>query len=447
MLKLSNYRARTAEAHTTVPWALEGHRICGSARRSSWWIRSFLCIAPWAGVGGCADGVSVVPGYQELPSPAAVGSQGSNLASDPDGGGWMSWIEVMGEGEHALKVAHLAEDGWASPTTVAEGDSFFVNWADFPSVAPLGDGVVVAHWLVSGPTGGVDYSVRVSHSQNGGASWSDVWIPHEDDTRTEHGFVSFLPWEGGYALAWLDGRDYARFEEEGGVEAGADPPEMALRFRARSLAEGPGPEKVLDSRVCDCCQTAAAVTDRGPVLAYRDRTEDEVRDISLVRYDGEGWTEPVTVHDDGWRIPACPVNGPSADGFGSTVALAWFSAAADEPVVRAAFSADGGRTISSPVRVDGGNPLGRAQVILLNEEEAVVSWLERVDGEAELQVRRVSAEGTLGEVHRVTTTEDSRSSGFPRMASLPEGRLLFSWTETSGEGERVRTAVARVPDR
>ena len=40
----------------------------------------------------------------------------------------------------------------------------------------------------------------------------------------------------------------------------------------------------LDGRVCDCCQTTAAITNDGPVVVYRDRSDDEVRDMSIVRY-------------------------------------------------------------------------------------------------------------------------------------------------------------------
>ena len=43
-------------------------------------------------------------------------------------------------------------------------------------------------------------------------------------------------------------------------------------------------EVQVDDRVCDCCQTACAVLDDGTVvIAYRDRSEDERRDISIRR--------------------------------------------------------------------------------------------------------------------------------------------------------------------
>ena len=38
------------------------------------------------------------------------------------------------------------------------------------------------------------------------------------------------------------------------------------------------------------------------MIAYRDRSADEVRDISIVRRVGGRWTKPAPVHDDGWKI-------------------------------------------------------------------------------------------------------------------------------------------------
>ena len=60
---------------------------------------------------------------------------------------------------------------------------------------------------------------------------------------------------------------------------------MALRTARVEL--GPvfgvvGASEELDPKVCDCCQTAAAVTDDGPVVVYRNRSDQELRDISAI---------------------------------------------------------------------------------------------------------------------------------------------------------------------
>jgi len=166
-----------------------------------------------------------------------------------------------------------------------------------------------------------------------------------------------------------------------------------------------------------------------------------VRDIALVRYDGRQWSQPVHVHDDGWKIDACPVNGPAVDARGRDVAVAWFTAP-DVPRVRLAFSRDAGRTFTPPVEVANGDVVGRVDVVLLEDGRAVVSWLQATPAGAEIRAGRFGPRGAAGPVVTVASTSVRRSSGFPQMVRVDDG-LLFAWTE-SGDPPRVRTALARL---
>ena len=127
----------------------------------------------------------------------------------------LSWLEPhMAEGEEvwALKGTPY-EDGALGKafevTRSGGGATFFVNWADFPVVWPLGAGRLAAHWLQRGGPATYDYGVRVSFSEDGGDSWSEPWTPHEDGTPSEHGFVSVFGLGHGEAgMVWLDGRRF-----------------------------------------------------------------------------------------------------------------------------------------------------------------------------------------------------------------------------------------------
>lgn len=374
---------------------------------------------------------------RELPSPAGAGSGEASLAEGADGV-LLSWLQPVGEGEHALFLDRWNGESWSGRRSVAAGPDYFVNWADFPSVVETRDGVLAAHWLVRGEEGGYDYGIRAAFSRDGGRSWSEPWTPHEDGTPTEHGFVSFLDLgPDGIGLAWLDGRAFAA-----GESGPPDDPEMSLRFR-RTVPDGePSPERLLDGRTCECCQTDAALTSRGAVVVYRDRSEEEVRDVSIVRRTDGGWSEPRPVHRDGWVFPACPVNGPAVAARGERVAVAWFTGAGDIPRVQLAFSADAGMSFGEPVRIDDGNPAGRVDVAILDDGSAVVSWLERAGGSAEVRIRTVLDDGRRGPATSVGSTADGRSSGFPRMARGPRGDLLLAWTDSRDGGSRVRIARA-----
>jgi hypothetical protein len=202
-----------------------------------------------------------------------------------------------------------------------------------------------------------------------------------------------------------------------------------------------GREDALDVRTCDCCQIAATVTPSGPVVAYRDRTEDEIRDIAVVRQVDGKWTSPSVVHDDGWHIEACPVNGPALASRGDTVAIAWFTGAQDTARVRVAFSTDGGARFGAPVRIDGGTPAGRVGITLDANGDAIVSWLERVPPEdAAVRVRRVSRSGQLGAALTVSRTKAARASGFPRIVRLGNA-LVAAWTVP---GDTARVMLGRV---
>lgn len=371
-------------------------------------------------------------------APPGPGSGQPYLASDGTGV-WMSWLEPAADG-HRLAASYF-DGSWTGPVTVAEGKDFFVNWADFPSIRAVGDRLV-AHWLWRGGQGTYDYGVRLAWSEDGGTTWSAPWTPHEDGTPTEHGFVSVFADGDAVWATWLDGR------------AMAAEPSGPMSVRARRLPPGEGagpaaagPETLLDARACECCQTSAAVAGGTPVIAFRDRAEGEVRDIHVTRRLQDGWTESVPVHEDGWVIGGCPVNGPAMAALEQLVAVAWFTAPDGEAQVNVAFSTDAAATFGSPARLDLGRPLGRADVALLDDGTALVTWLEEEGAgtAASIMSRRVASNGAMGEPRRLAGTESARASGFPRIARLGAEDLLLAWTDPRGQG-RVRVAVFAVAD-
>jgi hypothetical protein len=409
--------------------------------------RAFALVAPLAVLGsGCAredaaadeEGAPATLTVEELPTPALPGSGEPRLSPAGDGV-ILSWLEPVSvqSGTSAtadrwrLRMVTLGDDGPGETRTVAEGDDWFVNWADFPSVVQAPDGALLAHWLQREGAGTYDYGVRISRSTDDGATWSEPWRPHEDAEKGEHGFVTIFPLsDGGSGLVWLDGRRFAAGEET-----------MTLRARTLDASGAPQAETLVDESICDCCQTDAALTSEGVVVVYRDRTEGEVRDIYATSLVGGRWTEGRPVHPDGWVIPACPVNGPAVDARGREVAVAWFAAPGDSARVQVAFSSDGGATFGGATRIDAGNPGGRVDISLLPDGTAAALWIERsAEQGAEIRVRRVGAEGALGAPVLVASSSAERASGFPRMVPDSRGRLVFAWTDVSGASPMVRWA-------
>jgi len=399
-------------------------------------------------------GPPVAPGAEpvDLSPPAPPGAMTPNWVA----GGerlLLSWLEPVAPGGHRLRFSTLTEGGWQEPITIAEGESFFANWADFPSLAAGPDGEILAHWLAKTGPGTYAYGIELARSTDFGKTWRRLGLLHTDDTPTEHGFVSFVPLSrggegGGIQAFWLDGRKSGGGDGGEGHGEGAEGG-GAMTLRTARVGATVGPSVELDDRVCDCCQTGAALTADGPVVVFRDRSPDEVRDISLVRAHAEGWSAPRAVAIDGWRIPGCPVNGPVPAAAGRELAVAWFTAAKTAgtdraPRVQVAFSADAGLSFGGPIVVDDGHPLGRVGLALDGHGGAVVSWLARVGEEAEIRLARVRPDGGRGAPHALGRTSAARSSGFPRLIRQGEN-LYVAWLEVGEDHSRSHIRVTRCP--
>lgn len=409
--------------------------------------RRYVCCAVLAIV-GCGERAVDAPtaddktsnrtatALRDVVSPAPPGSAVPQLSAGADGSVYLSWIEPRSNGAHALRFAKLmaGAEQWSAPQTVVERNDLFVNWADFPSLLPAQGGRLVAHWLQKNGTDTYAYEVRTAQSLDGGGTWSEPRVLHDDGVAAEHGFVSL--WEtplGEVQAVWLDGR--------GATEA-TPQPQTQLGFTTLSPEGLPGPTELIDNRTCDCCQTDAALATNGPVVAYRDRSDTELRDIHVMRRVNGAWSAPVAVHADGWQIEGCPVNGPAIAARGDRVAVAWFTGAHPRERVSLAFSEDGGESFGPPLPVDEGRPLGRVDLVLDAEGNALVSWMERDDGDsARVLLRRVQEDGTRSRALEVTRTAAARASGFPRMVPVGD-ELMLAWTDPTTPS-RVRLARAK----
>ncbi len=368
----------------------------------------------------------------------------------------LSWIDRGEREREVLRFAERTPTGWSEARTVASGDDWFVNWADVPSVTRLEDGTLAAHWLQMSGEGTYAYDVRLSYSKDDGRTWSPSFTPHHDGTQTEHGFASLFQVPGaGLGLIWLDGRamkpeshddhdaptkaqttQMAQTTEAGGA--------MSVRFATFDATWKQTAEMPVDLRVCECCPTTAVVTSDGPLVAFRNRSDEEIRDIYVSRLENGAWTEPKAVHDDGWKIPACPVNGPMLSARGRDVVIAWFTVKEDGGRAFVAFSNDAGRTFGAPIRLDDAATLGRVDIQLLPDGSAVATWIEFAGGTSQLRARRVQPSGATSPALIVSSINKERSSGYPRVAAHGN-EIVFAWTESENGQTRVRTAVARLP--
>ena len=373
---------------------------------------------------------------KEITSPAKNESAMPRLYTNEQGETFMSWVETPKEGMAQLYFSKLENGSWLAPQLIAEGDNWFVNWADFPSLIE-NQGHMAAHWLQKSDKGTFDYDVRVSMSADEGNSWENSFIPHKDSIAAEHGFVSMLPLKNKQTfVTWLDGRNTKTGEMSDHSGHGGGP--MSLRAAIFDNEGNTVSEWELDDRVCDCCQTTAVETDSGITVIYRDRSENEIRDMSVVRLVDNEWTAPTPLKVELWEMPACPVNGPSASALGDHMAVAWFMAKGGTPEVKLAFSEDGGANFKDPIVVSQGNTSGRVSTTMLNDGTLLVSWLESQGDTAQIMLAKYDKTGALLKKTMVAQSSASRASGFPTLTSNGDD-VYIAWTQTDIQKE-IKTA-------
>lgn len=385
------------------------------------------------------------PTITPITSPAASGSAQPQLTVSKRGV-LLSWIERAGP-RATLMFSERTPAGWTPAKTVASGDDWFVNWADVPSVLRLSNGTLAAHWLQKNGGGAESYDVRLSYSRDDGKTWSSSFLPHSDGTKTQHGFVSLVEMpNANLGLIWLDGRSAMGGHDSAGGHGGGA---MTLRFGVFDRQWKQTSDALVDNRVCDCCPTAAAMTSEGLIAAFRNRSDTEIRDIHVSRLVTGTWTASAPVHADNWQIEGCPVNGPALDARGRDVAVSWFTTRENQTQSLVAFSKDAGRTFGTPVRLDRAGSLGRVDVAILPDGDAVAAWIERADPQspqAEFRIRRITPAGALSPALTIAAISPARSSGYPRMARN-DNELVYAWVESANGVTSVKTAAGAIPPR
>lgn len=382
----------------------------------------------------CQAEKSKVYEVQEIEFPAGEGSSLPSLFSGSEV--LISWVSKPSDSLAVLSYARLKDGKWSSPEVITQGQNWFVNWADFPAIVE-NKGNLMSYILQKSSPATFSYDVKLNVLPKGATHWSSGLPLHTDGTETEHGFVSSMPYsDSSFFVSWLDGRNTG-----GGGHDHSGHGNVAMSIRAAEVGlDGKVLwDELLDAKTCDCCQTSSALTDLGPVVVYRNRSDKEIRDIAITRLVNGKWTEPSLVHADGWEIAGCPVNGPKVAAKGNTVLVGWFTAANAEPKVKFAFSSDSGATFSKPIEVDSTGIIGRVDVALLDEQSGVVSWMESQGDQTYMKAARVDREGNMGMPISITTIDPSRKSGFPQLEIHGE-MIYFAWTEVDEKSTRIRTA-------
>ena len=333
----------------------------------------------------------------------------------------LSWISLTNDNNATLNFSQFKKGKWIKPKTIANGSDWFVNWADFPAHA-INEDLIITSYLKKSASGTYTYDVILNLQKLSGEKLKDDFKLNTDGIQAEHGFVSIVPNnKKGFFITWLDGRNTIQKKPDG------DHKPMTIRFAEITNKGDIINESELDAAACDCCQTSIAATNKGPIVVYRDRSDQEVRDIYSVRNVNGVWKDPNPVHNDGWIINGCPVNGPKVAVKSKNLAVAWFTASDDNPRVNVSFSKTNGDSFNTPLKVNDHSAIGRVDVAFLNDDEVIVSYMEVDDIKAYLRIKKISVNGEVSEPITISEIDGGRNTGVPQLEII-NNEIFIVWT-------------------
>ena len=351
----------------------------------------------------------------------------------------LTWISSDKDMNASLNFRQFKNGRWTNPIKLANGNDWFVNWADFPTHAISGD-KVLSSYLKKSDSGTYNYDVFLSLNKLSGEKVKEDFILNTDGFKAEHGFVSITSYDSeGFLVTWLDGRNTIKK----GLEGQHNP--MTIRFAEVTNSGDVVNEIELDSATCDCCQTSITATNRGPIVVYRDRSKKEVRDIYVTRKLDDNWEVPAAVHNDGWVIYGCPVNGPKVVSSSNNIAVSWFTVSDGIPKVNLSFSDSYGAYFGSPIKINEFNAIGRVDTAFLNEKEVIVSYMEGNDDGTYLRIKKVSIDGTVSRPITISKIDSGRGTGVPQLEILDD-EIFIVWTVFDNENNQLKTVKLNSKD-
>jgi hypothetical protein len=158
-------------------------------------------------------------------------------------------------------------------------------------------------------------------SKDGGNTWTNLLPVDTDASAGMRGFYDAIVLANDeVAVAYLkDVKGSTKHEER----------DLRLAITKNGVFQT---EKLLDAVVCDCCNINLLVDGNGKLnVIYRDNNDD-IRDMSKMASsdNGETFSKPENVHNDGWKIAGCPHSGAISSANGNSALMAWYSGAETE---------------------------------------------------------------------------------------------------------------------
>jgi hypothetical protein len=219
------------------------------------------------------------------------------------------------------------------------------------------------------------------------------------------------------------------------------PSGSTLCFAAGGADGGFKPESVIGTHACQCCRTDLFVDDSGVHVAWREIYHDSIRDMAYA-FSGNGgrtFTTPVRISRDNWVVNGCPHTGPSMARNSAGLHFAWFTMGGGGGVYYC-HSTDNGLAFSPRQPVSEVPSARHPQIASLPGGDLAIVWDEGVKyGNRYHQRIGLQLRGPTGLVLGTRyVTPDSVNADFPQIAVLDDHHALLAYTVQRGDAQQVK---------
>lgn len=341
-----------------------------------------------------------------------------------------------------LRMSHDGGEHWMQPTTLSTPGSDVTTSAENAPQLAARVMYAFALWQEKGLGGGPQLRIARSSGMDATQPVSTLVTDKPSKDITYSGFASLaLASNGDVYVAWLDGRDQ--------TSAATGTFNVYL---ARSTDRGVTFHQNVQvaTLACPCCRPSLAIGPDGKVyVAYRHVFGDNERDIAVaVSSDsGEHFNQPLRVSSDRWKLFGCPESGPVIALQGKELIVAWYTAADNNPGIRAAVSVDDAHSFSRPVVVSRKIQSANHPYLAGSDDGKIaIAFSGRATG----------SNGTWGEFMPfivrvgsnnisapVPVTADNHGDRYPAVSLAPEGDAYVVWSDPDSPPIYLARAVSR----
>jgi len=307
-----------------------------------------------------------------------------------------------------------------------------------PELRVIDDGTLFVVWthVHDDAKAQTDYAPseqRLIKSHDGGQTFSTpVVISGQPESPMAYFMAMAVTPDGRtVTVAWFD------YNFEAAKAAGRNERDAAAFYTRTSHDGGAtfGPIRRTADAICVCCSATGIVRDNRPAFVLRGfraggATEGDVRDPTIIASSDQGdhWNAPITIHQDNFRLDACPHLGPGAavDGTGR-VHVTWWTGATGRAGYWYATS-DDGIAFSKPLKL-------ADQATDMHGNDLSVS----VDGRGTAWATAVAS----APVRREARAEEDTPLGVVRLWAIPRGEKPISVDQITVDGVLPVVAAAR----